>query len=535
MRPSTRHINLLRGLLCVALALMLFIASTAAAAGSTGITYTRERLRAEQDLARRYCSEGQLCNDAATRLLEAGLVREAAEALVRSTFLVDLADVSLEGHSGRVGQLKGSLAYSKAEEQNRLGTSHTALRQQVGTAQERAARLRDRCKSASIPSAVVLQVFLVKRENFRTRMRLGMSEPNLALDECRRLAVFPLALVAAGLVNGDNATGCRLRPDGSVVLPDGQTVYPDASTEASTRAREEKAGVDLARMRAEKEQLQGEVLRLRGAREGPRAVVDTGEPRTTNTEVPGVTNVVGGGKPVPAPVPAVAPAIEPQAGRQLNPVVNAPPVPRSGANAPTRAISVPRAWGFALACVLLVPALILVWWWFRRTASDPALEALLEGDRAQGVPTALLVTETEHPADGDAGPRVLRREEAIPMAPNAPVSFGTNPGLSTCVVAPIAGAEAAELFTITLMGPANLRLEAAVNTLCDGQPVARKGSLLRCDRPFHVRIGTREWELTPTTEADRRNAVSTLFERLQPEQRVVPQADIIETKEIQHA
>jgi hypothetical protein len=593
MKPTTRHTYALRRPLSFVLAFVFLIGGIAPAAGTPGVTYTRERLRAEQDQARRSSQEAQRSNDAATRLLEAGLVREAADALVRSTFLGDLAEVSLDGYLDRVGQLKGSLAYSKTEEQKRLAASHTTLRQQVRTVQERAAGLRDRCKSASTASSAVLQAFLVKRENFRTRMRLGLSEPNVALDECRRLAAFPLALVANGVINGENVSRCRLNPDGSVALPDGQTIYPDGFPTGETSAAREKTAAELAQMRQEQERLHEELSRLRSAKETTPTIVVTNELRTiverpvptpapppvTNTVVRVVTNIhrvlvpvtntVVVEKPVPTPAPppvtntvlrvvtnvqevpvpvtkavvaekvlpapAVAQATKPQTGQQTKTMVSAPAVPKSGADARTRAIRMPQGWGFALAGVLLVPVLILGWWWFRRTASDPALETLLEGDRAQRVPTTLLVTEAELPAQEGGDVRVLRRAEAIPMAPNAPVSFGTNPDVSTCVVAPIPGTETAELFNITLMGPDNLRLETAVDTLCDGQPVTRKGSLLRCDRPFHVRIGTREWELTPTTEADRCNPVSTLFERLQAKQRVVPQTENIEPKEIQHA
>jgi hypothetical protein len=48
---------------------------------SSGVSYTRERLRAEQNLARRYGDQARRSDDTAARLLDAGLVQEAAEEL----------------------------------------------------------------------------------------------------------------------------------------------------------------------------------------------------------------------------------------------------------------------------------------------------------------------------------------------------------------------------------------------------------------------------------------------------------------------
>jgi hypothetical protein len=307
----------------------------------------------------------------------------------------------MEGHLDRVGQLKSSpVAYAKRAEQEKLSASHAALRQQLHGVEERTATLRQRCTAAGARATSVLNAFMVKRENYRARMRLGMSEPNLALDECRRLAVFPVALVANGVVNVENVSHCRMNADGSVILPDGQTVYPDALTKAEANAKETKAAAELARLRRDQEQLQDELSQLRSAQtSGSRPIFVTNEvqtviekpvpapapPPVTNKVIQIVTNIqkvlvrvtntVFVEKTVPALTPS--PVTKRQVEQSNNKTATVPPAASKHVRGRPSGRPTVSVWVMGVAGTVVMAALILAWRW-RRKASELQLDLPLE-------------------------------------------------------------------------------------------------------------------------------------------------------------
>ncbi len=275
---------------CSVWALAPLLLTTAGTAAETGIYYTRDRLRDEQNLIRRYIADAERSNDAATRMLDASLQKEAAGELLCSLFRLDAADVRLEGHLERIGQLRSSpLAYSRSEEQQKLSTAHSALRQQLQNALERAATLRQRCSATNLQTPTALQVFLVKRETHRNRIRNGVTEPTTVLQDCRRLAAFPLPLVAASLVNEENCARATVHADGTVTLPNGQTVFPDGRAKAEASPNKDTTAGDIARLKREAQDLQEQVARLRRAQEDPKRA---SPPLTVVTNVVVLTNEI---------------------------------------------------------------------------------------------------------------------------------------------------------------------------------------------------------------------------------------------------
>jgi hypothetical protein len=121
------------------------------------------------------------------------------------------------------------------------------------------------------------------------------------------------------------------------------------------------------------------------------------------------------------------------------------------------------------------------------------------------------------------------------MVPKVPVSFGTNAAASTCAVTPVAGIEAAELFSVVFTDADTLIVTATAGALVDGKALPPKGVLLKADRPFRVRVGTREWELSTTGDGDWRSTVSRLFDRIQPQPPSGLTSEKNQPKEIHHA
>jgi hypothetical protein len=214
-------------------AILCLSAATAVAAPS-GVSYTRDHLLGEQSLARRWLVDAGRDSDSAERFLGGGLIREAAEQLALASFQLDRADVSLEGQADRIGSLKSSpFAYVRSEEQRKLSVSYSSVLQQVRDAQERITILHKLC-GATNTQVAALNIYLVKRQDYRSRIRQGLAEGSVVLNELRQLSAFPFALVRSGIVTAENVALCRLNADGSVQLPTGATVLPDGKTKSKT-------------------------------------------------------------------------------------------------------------------------------------------------------------------------------------------------------------------------------------------------------------------------------------------------------------
>lgn len=213
---------------------ILCLSAATAIAAPTGVSYTRDRLASEQSLARRWLTEAGRDSDSAERLLGGGLIREAAEELALASFQLDRADVSLEGHADRISSLKSSpFAYVRSDEQRKLSANYSSVLQQIRDAQERITTLHKLC-GVTNAQAAALNIYLVKRQDYRSRIREGFSEGSVVLNELRQLSAFPFALVRSGIVTSENVALCHLNSDGSVRLPTGETVLPDGKAKSST-------------------------------------------------------------------------------------------------------------------------------------------------------------------------------------------------------------------------------------------------------------------------------------------------------------
>lgn len=179
-----------------------------------------------------------------------------------------------------------------------------------------------------------------------------------------------------------------------------------------------------------------------------------------------------------------------------------------------RAAGPPQWVLFAAAAALsLLLALSVV---RRRRAIGDALEIPLDEEHAPAprVSIAMLITERELSDKQNEPAHVLRDNQRLPIATNAPVVFGTDAGAATCVVIPVTGIEADELFRVTPTSGGLLHLRAIPQALCDGQAVPQKGLTLAANQPFRVRIGAREWLITPTDDPAAPGAVDDLFARM---------------------
>lgn len=214
-------------------AILCLSAATAVAAPS-GVSYTRDHLLAEQSLARRWLTDASRDSDSAERFVGGGLIREAAEQLALASFQLDRADVGLEGHAERIGSLKSSpFAYVRSDEQRKLSASYSSVIQQIRDDQEHITTLHKLCGATNVQAAA-LNIFLVKRQDYRNRIRQGLADGSVVLNELRQLSAFPFALVRSGIVTTENVALCRLNSDGSVQLPTGETVLPDGKTKSKT-------------------------------------------------------------------------------------------------------------------------------------------------------------------------------------------------------------------------------------------------------------------------------------------------------------
>lgn len=175
-----------------------------------------------------------------------------------------------------------------------------------------------------------------------------------------------------------------------------------------------------------------------------------------------------------------------------------------------------RQWILIAAAAGLTLLLALLVVKRRRAITDP-LDIPLTGEvtpPTARVPVALLITEREL-SDGQNEPaHMLRESQRLPIATNASVVFGTDAGAATCVVLPVTGIQADELFRVTPTSGGLLHLKAVPQALCDGQAVPRKGLTLAANQPFRIRIGGREWLITPTADPAEQVAADDLFARM---------------------
>jgi hypothetical protein len=129
---------------------------------------------------------------------------------------------------------------------------------------------------------------------------------------------------------------------------------------------------------------------------------------------------------------------------------------------------------------------------------------------AADLPKVLLVTELE---EIDGRTRVLREGESIPIAPDAPVTFGTEASF-TYPVLPLPDVTSKEVFRITPGRDGTLRLHATGGVLCDGLPVPRRGIQRRPDQRLRVQLGSRVWLLAQSNQGSESVAVDGLFARI---------------------
>ena len=240
------------------LLLTFFMVSGPANAATGGVSYSRDFLRDEQRCCQQTLSEVERELTSASRLLDGNLTG-APENLVRALFLGDLVGIRLEGQPDRIQQLKSSLAYTRAEEQKRLNASYADLRQQLQIVQLDAAKLSERCKSAS-SARTVLHVFLEKQTDYRNLIRAGLADVKTVLAECNRQ-----------LGQSGNATQPETKPE----------------TDGATAA-------ELARMQQEQAELQDQLAQLK--RDQNEAAQ-----RAATPQIVVITNEVRIEKLVPAP------------------------------------------------------------------------------------------------------------------------------------------------------------------------------------------------------------------------------------------
>lgn len=208
---------------------MLLLSATAVSAEGSGTTFTRDYLLQEQTQAGRLISDSEQACAKVSRLVEAGLAREAASDLVQINFNLDRAEVALRGHTDRVKDLKPSaLRYIASEEKRRLGESFNVLNERLITCQSHASTLHQRLIKVNEKEALPLQLYLAQRSRYTQRIQLeDLVDAKAVLGEVNQLARFGLPVVRAGLVTSENVTACRLNDNGNITLPNGLVVSAD--------------------------------------------------------------------------------------------------------------------------------------------------------------------------------------------------------------------------------------------------------------------------------------------------------------------
>ncbi len=271
---------------------LLIVVGSLCGAEPLGVTYSREFLRGEQTRATRLLEAAQRHVEAAQRLVDARSLPEAGAQVVRAIFALDLVEIGLGGHLDRVAAIKGAVfTYSKSEEIKRLTAGHQVLARQLDSTKVHANQLRERC--ATTPDgAPLLLVFLSRRESYREKIRVGLVEPEVVIDECRRLAAFPLSVVRQGLVTLDNAANTRMNTNGTVTLSNGQIVTAEGLPWIPEPTVADKASEEHEKVKAAKLVLEAKVSALE-AEESARKAAPAPAPRiVTNTVIIVVTNEV---------------------------------------------------------------------------------------------------------------------------------------------------------------------------------------------------------------------------------------------------
>jgi hypothetical protein len=182
------------------------------------------------------------------------------------------------------------------------------------------------------------------------------------------------------------------------------------------------------------------------------------------------------------------------------------------ARPPLKTVSLPRNWQYG--GLALIPIVIGIVLWVRLRRSTLEADGLEQAADAAAPESAsvLVVTETQTVASGES--RVVRERERIAVVPGAPVIVGSNPASCTLLVAPVPGAEDAELFRVIPTVSGCLTLTAIPGALCDGHPVPRRGYRRAGDRPMRVQIADREWMIRLDSDDGSLAAVDDLFARV---------------------
>jgi hypothetical protein len=264
-RPAQSGSNAFRAVIAILL-VACFGAVSAVAAEQSGISYSRDFLKAEQKYAQDLLSDIQRTLENASRLRDAG-VPGAADQLVRALFLSDLVSIRLEGQADRISQLKSSFGYVRTDEQRKYTSAYTGLRRELQTGELSALAM---CKqfNAGTNGPTILQIFQTKQGDYRNLIRAGLTDVKTVLDDCSR----QLAQVKAG--------------------PPMEPKSPDAG----------KTAVEVARLTREQGELQTQLTALRHAQEMERRKPAVQPPVTlivTNEIVRTIE------KSIPAPAPIV--------------------------------------------------------------------------------------------------------------------------------------------------------------------------------------------------------------------------------------
>jgi hypothetical protein len=128
-------------------------------------------------------------------------------------------------------------------------------------------------------------------------------------------------------------------------------------------------------------------------------------------------------------------------------------------------------------------------------------------DRA---PTRLLVREVEWTTGPERRVQHLLGEKAIPIGPNVPVVFGSDP-LATWVVRSAVARKHGELFRITCADGPALRVRGADEVLVNGQKLSGAERRFDASQPLRIEFGPMEWEIRLEVARDRSGEADELF------------------------
>jgi hypothetical protein len=179
------------------------------------------------------------------------------------------------------------------------------------------------------------------------------------------------------------------------------------------------------------------------------------------------------------------------------------------------------AWAAAHALPLAAVGVVLALLGFlaavhrvRRKFPPPPLPGGPAQDTApvlERAPARLLVRELEW-TNGPEGRRVqhLLGEKAIPIGPNVPVVFGSDP-LATWVVHSALTRKHGELFRITCAAGPALRVRGAPEVLVNGQKLSGAERRFDASQPLRIEFGPMKWEIRLEVARDRSGEADELF------------------------